>query len=139
MRAQAEEGYRVAYIELADEVVAAAGYRVAHFLAWGKVLYLDDLITHPEKSHMGFGGALMDWILEQGSELECEEVHLDTGFHRGGQVSKPGVAVSQSTTAQARWRPAQSADLNGGQGRNRTTLTDRYALRTPTKCRRAPR
>lgn len=34
------------------------------------------------KSHMGFGGALMDWILEQGSELECDEVHVDTGFHR---------------------------------------------------------
>jgi hypothetical protein len=52
VRAQAEEGYRVAYIESADEIVAAAGYCVARFLAWAKVLYLDDLITHPEKSHI---------------------------------------------------------------------------------------
>lgn len=82
VREQASEGYKVAYIQGEGEVVAAAGYRVATFLAWGRVLYIDDLITHPEKKRAGLGGALLDWLFEQGKRLGCSEVHLDTGHQR---------------------------------------------------------
>ena len=79
---QAKESYRIAYIQHESEVIAAAGYRVATFLAWGRVLYIDDLITHPEKKQVGLGGALLDWLLDQGKRLACDEVHLDTGHQR---------------------------------------------------------
>jgi len=82
VRAQRSEGYKIVYIERAGQVVAAAGFRAATFLAWGKVLYVDDLITHPEQKRLGFGGALLDWLLEEGRRLQCDEVHLDTGFSR---------------------------------------------------------
>ena len=82
LRIQSAQGYAVAYIELDGEVCAAAGYRVADFLAWGKVFYIDDLITHPEKTKQGLGGALMDWLLQQAKLQGCDEVHLDTGFQR---------------------------------------------------------
>jgi len=82
VRAQRTEGYKIVYFELDGQIVSAAGYRVASFLAWGKVLYIDDLITHPEKKRLGLGGALLDWLIEEGSRLGCDEVHLDTGFAR---------------------------------------------------------
>lgn len=77
-----KEGYTIACIELGEEIVAAAGYRVLNFLAWGKVLYLDDLITDPGKKKNGFGSALLDWVAQQGKELGCDELHLDTGYQR---------------------------------------------------------
>lgn len=82
VQAQAAEGYNIAYIESGKEVVAAAGYRVLHFLAWGKVLYLDDLITDPERKKAGYGSALLEWVAQKGSELGCDELHLDTGYQR---------------------------------------------------------
>jgi GNAT superfamily N-acetyltransferase len=84
LQAQVKEGYQIAYVKVDGEVGAAAGYRVAHFLAWGKVLYVDDLVTHPEQRNRGLGGVLMDWLLEQAKKLCCDEVHLDTGFQRHG-------------------------------------------------------
>ena len=82
IRAQREEGYRIVYLERDGQIAAAAGYRVASFLAWGRVLYIDDLITHPERKRLGLGGALLDWLIEEARRLECDEVHLDTGFSR---------------------------------------------------------
>jgi GNAT superfamily N-acetyltransferase len=76
------EGYEIAYIESDGEVVAAAGYRVATFLAWGRVLYIDDLVARPEKRRAGLGGALLDWLIERGRHLGCDQVHLDTGYQR---------------------------------------------------------
>lgn len=79
---QAAEGYNIVYIESGEQVVAAAGYRVLHFLAWGKVLYLDDLITEPESKKAGYGSALLKWVTQKGKELGCDEFHLDTGYQR---------------------------------------------------------
>ena len=82
VRQQAHEGYRIAYIQRDGEIIAACGYRVMTFLAWGKVLYIDDLITHPERKRSGMGSALLDWLLDRGKQLGCNEVHLDTGHQR---------------------------------------------------------
>lgn len=82
VQAQRVEGYEIAYCELNGVVVAAAGYRVTSFLAWGRVLYIDDLITHPERKRLGLGGALLDWLIEESKRRNCDEIHLDTGFSR---------------------------------------------------------
>jgi GNAT superfamily N-acetyltransferase len=82
IRIQSAEAYRIAYIEADGELSAAAGYRIAHYLAWGRVLYIDDLVTHPERKKQGMGGALLDWLLDQAKQQGCDEVHLDTGFQR---------------------------------------------------------
>ncbi|MBI1773279.1 MAG: GNAT family N-acetyltransferase [Burkholderiales bacterium] len=82
VQVQAAEGYTIACIYMDDEVVAAAGYRVQHYLAWGKILYLDDLITHPQKKNAGLGSALMEWVKQQAKILNCNELHLDTGYQR---------------------------------------------------------
>lgn len=75
-------GYTLVYILDQGQVVAAAGYRVAEFLAWGKTFYLDDLITLSSARKSGHGGALMDWLLQEAKNLGCRQFHLDSGTHR---------------------------------------------------------
>lgn len=74
--------YEITYIKENDIVVAASGYRVAEYLAWGKIFYLDDLITVSTARHLGYGGTLMNWLIEKAKELSCHEFHLDSGTHR---------------------------------------------------------
>lgn len=82
VQVQAREGYQIAHIVVNGEPVAAAGYRFANFLAWGKVLYVDDLITHPQQKNKGLAGTIMDWLVAEAARNECDAVHLDTGYER---------------------------------------------------------
>lgn len=75
-------GYSLVFIEENGAVVAAAGYRVAEFLAWGKTMYVDDLITNETDRGRGFGGRLLNWLMEKAKETGCAELHLDSGVHR---------------------------------------------------------
>lgn len=81
-RQMQNHGYSLVYILDENQVVAAAGYRVAEFLAWGKTFYLDDLITASAARKKGYGGALMDWLLSEATSLDCAQFHLDSGTHR---------------------------------------------------------
>ena len=82
VRAQTAEGYRVHYVEQDGAVAAAAGWRVARFLAWGRVVYIDDLVAHPERRRAWHGGALLDFLFARARELGCDAVHLDSGYQR---------------------------------------------------------
>ena len=75
-------GYALVFIEKNGVVKAAAGYRVAEYLAWGKALYVDDLITDEGDRGRGLGGALLKWLMDKSRELDCAEFHLDSGVHR---------------------------------------------------------
>lgn len=75
-------GYVLVYIATQGHVVAAAGYRVAEFLAWGRTFYVDDLITPATSRKLGYGGKLLDWLMEKAKELSCDQFHLDSGVHR---------------------------------------------------------
>src|SRR3954469_8808779 len=77
VRRQASAGYRLVFIGGSQGVVAAAGYRIVEFLAWGKVLYVDDLITLPERRGAGLGSALMEWLIAHARDEKCDELHLD--------------------------------------------------------------
>jgi len=79
---QAKEGYAVVYIEHEGRIAAAAGCRVANFMAWGRVFYVDDLVSDPELRRAGLGGALLDWLIAEGKLRQCDEMHLDTGYQR---------------------------------------------------------
>lgn len=79
---QIREGYQLAYIEADQEVKALAGFRFLECLAWGKVLYIDDLITDSETRRSGHGGKLLKWIIEQAKKENCDQVHLDSGPQR---------------------------------------------------------
>jgi GNAT superfamily N-acetyltransferase len=79
---EAEFGYRLAYLEERGVVKAVAGFRVSRSLAWGKFLYVDDLVTLADDRGTGLGQQLMEWLLEQARASACDEFHLDSGVQR---------------------------------------------------------
>ena len=82
LQIQAGEGYSIVYMEVNGEIVALAGCRVVNYMAWGRVFYIDDLVADPEQRRAGYGGALMDWLIDEARRRECAELHLDTGYQR---------------------------------------------------------
>ena len=80
---QRPEGYRlVASFDEEGRAVVAAGFRAGHNLAWGRFLYVDDLITLPEARGEGHATALLRWMLDEAARLDCGQVHLDSGTER---------------------------------------------------------
>ena len=79
---QQKQGYQLAFLESDGEVCAVAGYRFLESLFSGKNLYLDDLITRESDRSRGFGGELMDWLINQAGEAGCETLELDSGVQR---------------------------------------------------------
>src|SRR6188768_873935 len=83
VRLQEQEGYHLIFISDEKGVKSVAGYRLANFLAWGKVLYVDDLITSPDARGIGFGTHLLKWLMGEAKRQGCDGIHLDTGIERG--------------------------------------------------------
>jgi GNAT superfamily N-acetyltransferase len=82
VRRQQAQGYSILVLREDGTVKSAAGFRVLEFLAWGKVLYIDDLITLPPEKRRGYAGQLLDWLIAHAREIRCDAVHLDTGYAR---------------------------------------------------------
>ena len=82
VRGQMGEGYELAFVEDGVRVCAVAGFRVAHNLAWGHFLYVDDLVTAAAGRSKGYGKALLDWLVAEARRRECEQLHLDSGVQR---------------------------------------------------------
>lgn len=79
---QIKEGYALVYTLDEDEVGACMGFRMFETLAWGKILYIDDLITREKSRKKGLGAFLISYAIEQGRSQHCNEIHLDSGFAR---------------------------------------------------------
>ena len=82
VRRQQAQSYQIVALKHGGTVQSAAGFRFAEFLAWGKVLYIDDLTTLPEATSRGFAGMLMDWLSAHAKANGCQGLHLDTGYAR---------------------------------------------------------
>ena len=78
---QRAAGYRlVGSFEPGEEDAAAvAGFRVQENLAWGRHLYVDDLVTRADRRGRGHGGALMRWLAVEACRAGCQQLHLDSG------------------------------------------------------------
>lgn len=79
--AQRADGYRlVASFEDGDEeAAAAAGFRVGESLAYGRFLYVDDLVTRAELRGRGHADALMAWVEREALADDRPVVRLDSG------------------------------------------------------------
>jgi GNAT superfamily N-acetyltransferase len=81
---QAREGYALAFAEDAGRVVSVAGFRLANSLAWGRFLYVDDLVTDERERSKGYGRELIAWLIEHAKASACDQFHLDSGVQRFG-------------------------------------------------------
>lgn len=75
-------GFRLAAVLVGADVVAVAGYRIAESLAWGRYLYVDDLVTADSARSHGHGKLLLDWLKQEARANDCTELHLDSGVQR---------------------------------------------------------
>ena len=82
IREQQNSGYRLAYLHESSGILALAGFRVNENLAWGRFLYVDDLITLPEHRSKGYGARLLKWLASQARREGCRQLHLDSGVQR---------------------------------------------------------
>ncbi|CAN5618936.1 GNAT family N-acetyltransferase [soil metagenome] len=83
-RMQRSDNYRLAAAFDGEEVCCVAGYRLQELLAYGKVLYVDDLITDETARSRDFGKRMLDWLVEEARKNGCEKLHLDSGVQRYG-------------------------------------------------------
>jgi GNAT superfamily N-acetyltransferase len=74
---QRPAGYRLAgaFADGAEEAAAVAGFRVNEFLAWGRHLYVDDLVT--AAAHRGHGHAdrLFAWLESEARREDRQDAH----------------------------------------------------------------
>lgn len=82
IRQQAQHGYQLAYIESGGDVLCVAGFVVGTKLAWGKHIYVDDLVTAARHRSKGAGAAMIAWLEDHARKLGCEQIHLGSGVQR---------------------------------------------------------
>jgi GNAT superfamily N-acetyltransferase len=61
-----------------EDAIGVATYKIVHNVAYGRVLYVDDLVTDADARRLGVGGFLMDELERRRDELGCDELQLDS-------------------------------------------------------------
>ena len=59
-----------------------AGCRIGENLAWGRFLYIDDLVTLPAYRSRGHGARLLQWLRDFAEREGCAQIHLDSGAEK---------------------------------------------------------
>lgn len=83
-RQQREHGCQLAFLAKDGSVEAVAGFRISECLAWGKFLYVDDLVTASSCRSRGCGQQLFAWLIKRARAAGCAQLHLDSGVQRFG-------------------------------------------------------
>jgi GNAT superfamily N-acetyltransferase len=82
VRQMESQGYKLVYIAVENEVVAAAGYRIYTNLFMGLHCYVDDLVTATIHRSKGYGEQMIKWLRNEAVQAGCNHFHLDSGTHR---------------------------------------------------------
>lgn len=117
VRRQQAAGYLVAYLEEDGDVLCVAGYRFLENLAWGKFLYVDNLVTDSNKRSMGAGARLLSWLTEEARQQSCHALQLDSGVQRFGAhrfYFREGLEIRSYHFAIDLLAPATDAPRPGG-------------------------
>jgi GNAT superfamily N-acetyltransferase len=74
-------GLRIAFLD-DDGIKAVAGYRISEWLAGGRYLEIEDLVTAESSRSKGYGGRLFDWLVAAAAESQCRQVRLVSNVKR---------------------------------------------------------
>lgn len=71
-------------VYLSDDAVvkAVAGFRISEWLARGKYLEIEDLVTAEGNRSKGYGGQLFDWLVNHAKEHDCDQMRLVSHVNR---------------------------------------------------------
>lgn len=76
-------GFQLVYLE-EKGIKAVAGIRIGEWLARGKYLEIEDLVTASNSRSSGYGGKLFEWILDYAKRENCAEIKLVSHVTRFG-------------------------------------------------------
>ncbi|MDF1645034.1 MAG: GNAT family N-acetyltransferase [Pseudomonadales bacterium] len=82
VRYQQSSGYLLAFLKDDGIVAAVSGFRIGENLAWGRFLYIDDLVTAQRYRSHGYGSRLLAWLKDYAKQQQCDQLHLDSGLQR---------------------------------------------------------
>ncbi len=68
-------GFQLIYLK-DEEIRAVAGFRISEWLAGGKYLEIEDLVSKTDERSKGYGGQLFDWLIERAEENDCDQIRL---------------------------------------------------------------
>ncbi len=80
-RLEAQE-YQLAFVRDEDKVTAVAGFWISEAFAYGKYMYVYDLVTSANARSRGRGAALMAFLKTLAKDADCVQLHLDSGVQR---------------------------------------------------------
>jgi|SRR5271168_3379074 len=84
VRVQQRNGYRLCSLIDEGAVRSVAGFRLIENLASGRVLYVDDLVSESGARSLGYGQKLLDWLVAEARNNDCDTLELDSGVQRFG-------------------------------------------------------
>ncbi|GAA0289711.1 GNAT family N-acetyltransferase [Psychrosphaera haliotis] len=82
IKKQQKLDYQLAYVVSDGDILCVAGFVVGEKLAWGKHIYIDDLVTNENHRSDGVGTFLINWFKRYCLELGCQQLHLDSGIQK---------------------------------------------------------
>lgn len=82
VRRQEQQNYRLSCLKDDGIIRAVGGFRIGENLAWGRFLYVDDLVTQAGDRSKGYGKALIEWLIDYAHSQRCDQFHLDSGVQR---------------------------------------------------------
>jgi GNAT superfamily N-acetyltransferase len=75
-------GLKLAFLWNSREVKSVAGYRISEWLAGGKYLEIEDLVSKASERSRGYGGMLFDWLKDLAARSGCRQVRLVSNVRR---------------------------------------------------------
>ncbi|HXI14317.1 MAG TPA: GNAT family N-acetyltransferase [Thermoanaerobaculia bacterium] len=80
-RLQRDAGFQMACLTDGD-IKAVAGFRISEWLGGGRYLEIEDLATKSDARSKGYGGTLLDWLVEHARKHECHHLKLVSNTSR---------------------------------------------------------
>jgi GNAT superfamily N-acetyltransferase len=77
-----QQGYQLAFLEVENQLVAVAGFCISECFAWGKFLYVYDLVVRESDRSQGSGQQIFEWLTKFAKNQDCQQLHLDSGVQR---------------------------------------------------------
>jgi hypothetical protein len=78
---QRADGYRLvgSFEDGERDAAAVAGFRIGQMLAYGRYMYVDDLVTAADRRGRGHADRVFAWLLAEAARQACDQFHLDSG------------------------------------------------------------
>jgi GNAT superfamily N-acetyltransferase len=68
-------GYQLVYLQDGD-IKSVAGIRINEWLAGGRYLEIEDLVSKSGERSKNYGGELFDWVVKHAREENCHQIKL---------------------------------------------------------------